>query len=124
MTLGKLDVPEVGRADVSENAEETAALEAATVDVYPISDRVARYRKLKEMERDIAERIKETRDEIVGFLKDREAEFGAVDGQLVCRRRTVVTRRIDTTALKAKEPEIAERFTKTTESDRLEMIEP
>jgi len=115
MTLGKLDAPEN-----VENAEETAA----TVDVYPIADRVARYRKLKEMERDIAERLKETRDEIVGYVAERNAEFGAVDGQLLVRVRTVTTRRIDTTALKAKEPELAERFTKTTESVRLEMIEP
>jgi predicted phage-related endonuclease len=119
MTLGKLDAP-----DVIENAEETAALEAATADVYPIADRVVRYRKLKEMERDIAERVKETRDEIVGYLRDRDAEFGAVDGQLVCRRRPVTTRRVDTTALKAKEPEIAEQFTRETTSDRLEMIDP
>lgn len=119
MTLGKIDAPEV-----AENAEEAAALEAATADIYEIGDRIARYQKLKEMEADIAERVKETRDEIVGFLRERNAEFGAIDGKLLVRRRTVTTRRIDTTALKVKEPEIAERFTKVTESDRLEMIKP
>lgn len=113
MTLGKINPP----------IEEAVALEAATVDVYPISDRVARYRKLKEMERDIAERLKETRDEIVGYIGERGAEFGSIDGQLLVRVRTVTTRRIDTTALKAKEPELAERFTKATESKRLELIE-
>lgn len=116
MTLGKLDV--------AENAEETAALEAATADVYEIADWVSRYQKLKEMERDIAERIKESRDMIVGYLRDRDAEFGAIDGRLLVRRRTVTTRRVDTTALKAKEPEIAEQFTKESTSDRLELIDP
>lgn len=118
MTLGKLEPP-----DVVENDEEQAALAAATADLFPISDWVARYRKLKEMEAEIAARVKESRDMIVGYLRDRDAEFGAVDGQLLVRRRTVTTRRIDTTALKAKEPEIAERFTKESVSDRLEMID-
>jgi hypothetical protein len=116
MTLGKL-------TEVPENAEEVAELDAATADIYPISDRVARYRKLKEMEADIAARVKETRDEIVGYLRDRDAEFGAIGGQLLVRRRTVTTRRIDTTALKAKEPEIAAQFTKESVSDRLELID-
>lgn len=116
MTLGKLDV--------TENLEEAVALEQSTTDLDVISDRVVRYRKLKDLERSLAEQIKETRDEIVGYLKDRDAEFGAVAGQLVVRRRTVTTRRIDTTALKAKEPEIAEQFTKETTADRLEMIDP
>lgn len=119
MTLGKL-VP----SEVPENAEESAALEAATADLYPISDRIARYRKLKEMEADIAARVKEVNDEIKAYLRERDAEFGAIDGQLVCRRRTVVTNRIDTKALKEKEPEIAERFTKPSTSERLEMINP
>ena len=119
MTLGKLEPTEV-----AENAEESAALEAATADVYPIADWVARYRKLKEMEADVAARVKEANDVIKGYLHDRGAEFGAIDGQMVCRRREVTTNRIDTKALKEKEPEIAERFTKPSISVRLEMINP
>lgn len=119
MTLGKLDPP-----DTTENAEEQAALEAATADVYEIADWVSRYHKLKEMERDIADRVKESRDMIVGYLKDRDAEFGAIDGRLLVRRRTVTTRRVDTTWLKREKPEIAEHFTKETTSDRLELIDP
>jgi predicted phage-related endonuclease len=118
MTLGKLDTP-----DVAENAEETAALEAATTDIYAISDWVARYRKLKQMEAEIAARVKEANEMIKGYLHDRNAEFGAIDGQLVVRRREVVSNRIDTKALKEKEPEIAERFTKPSTSVRLELID-
>lgn len=116
MTLGKLDV--------TENDEESATLEAATADVYSIADWVARLRKLREMKTDIESREKETADFIKGWLRDRAAEFGAIDGQLVCRRRTVISNRIDTKALKEKEPEIAERFTKPSTSERLEMIDP
>lgn len=117
MTLGKLDTPEV-----TENAEEAAALEAATAELDSMADWVMRYRKFKELEKELAEKVKEARDMIVGHLAERDAEFGTVAGEMVVRRRTVETRRIDTTALKAKEPEIAEQFTKVIKSDRLEMI--
>jgi predicted phage-related endonuclease len=119
MTLGKLDT-----SDVAENAEEAAALEAATADVYGIADWVARLEKLREMKRDVEAREKEAAEFIKGYLRDQDAEFGAIDGRLVVRRRSVETRRIDTTALKEKEPEIAERFTKVTSADRLELIKP
>jgi predicted phage-related endonuclease len=119
MTLGKLDTP-----DVAENAEEAAALEAATTDVFEIADWVARLEKLREMKRDVEAREKEASEFVKGWLRDRGAEFGAIDGRLAVRRRTVETRRIDTTALKAKEPEIAEQFTKVTTADRLELIKP
>lgn len=119
MTLGKLDTPEV-----PENAEEVAELEAATADVFTIADWVARLEKLREMKKDVETREKEAADFIKGYLREQNAEFGAIDGRLVVRRRSVETRRIDTTALKEKEPEIAERFTKVTSADRLELIKP
>lgn len=111
MTLGKLD------------AEETAELEAATTDLFPISDWVARYRKLKEMEAEIASRVKEANEMIKGYLHDRNAEFGEIDGRLVVRRRVVVSNRIDTKALRSKEPELAEQFTVPSTSVRLELID-
>lgn len=119
MALGNLEP-----TPVPENVEEAAELEAATADVFEISDWVARLEKLRAMKRDVEEREKETADFIKGYLRERGAEFGAVDGKLLVRRRTVETRRIDTTALKAKEPEIAEQFTKVSRSDRLELIDP
>lgn len=118
MTLGKIDAPEV-----AENAEEAAALEAATTDVFGISDWIARLAKLREMKRDVEAREKEAAEFVKGYLRERDAEFGAVDGKLVVRRRSVTSHRIDTKALKEKEPEIAERFTKPSTSERLEMIE-
>lgn len=118
MTLGKLET------EVPENVEEAAELEAATEDVYPIADRIARLKKLREMKRDVTEREDEVSKEIKAYLRERDAEFGAINGQLVCRRRPVTTRRIDTKALKEKEPEIAERFTRESTSDRLELIDP
>jgi predicted phage-related endonuclease len=117
MTLGKL-------TEVAENVEEAAELEAATADVFEIADWVARLEKLRAMKKDVEEREKEAADFIKAWLRERNAEFGAVDGQLLVRRRTVTSRRIDTTALRAKEPEIAEQFTKESTSERLEMIGP
>lgn len=117
MTLGKL-------TDIPENVEEQTALATSTAELDTIADWYARLVKLREMKRDVTEREKETADFIKGWLRDRDAEFGEVDGQLVVRRRVLVKRVFDTKAFRAKEPELAEQFTVERPEERLELIEP
>lgn len=112
MTLGKLEV------------EEAAKLDAATTELDTIADWYARLVKLREMKRDVTEREKETSDFIKGWLRDRGAEFGEVDGRLAVRRRVLVKRVFDTKTFRAKEPELAEEYTVDRPEERLELIEP
>lgn len=120
MTLGKLDIS----SEVGENAEKSAALEAATTEIDTIADWYARLVKLREMKRDVTEREKEASEFIKGWLRDRGAEFGEVDGRLAIRRRVLVKRVLDTKALRSKEPELAEKYTVDRPEERLELIEP
>lgn len=111
MTLGKLE-----QAELPE--------EPLTAELDTIADWVARLEKLREMKADVTAREKETAEFIKGYLRDRDAEFGEVGGQLVVRRRVLVKRVLDTKALRAKEPELAEQFTVDRPEERLEMIKP
>lgn len=110
MTLGSIEPEPVDEPIVSVELDELA-------------DWVARYRRAKELEKEVAERVKEARDMIAGFLTDRDAEFGSIGGRLAVRWRTVESHRIDTPRLRKEDPELAEKYTKVRTEHRLELIE-
>lgn len=68
----------------------------------------------------IADRAKQ---QITQQLDRDNAEVGTVNGRPAVRYTTVVTKRLDTKSLKAKEPELAEQFSITSTSRRFTLIE-
>jgi predicted phage-related endonuclease len=68
---------------------------------------------------EIADRAKQ---QITQHLDTEQAEVGTVDGRPAVKWTEVVTRRINTKALKEKDPELADRYTVTSTSHRFTII--
>lgn len=110
MAAPKTELPEVEPTD-----ENTTALDE-------IADRVARYRKAKEVEKAGKEAAEEARADIAAHLEARGAEFGTVDGTLVIRWRAVTSERLDTRKLKDSHPELVGEFTRPQTAMRMEIV--
>lgn len=69
---------------------------------------------------DIADRAKQ---QITQHLDRADAEVGTIAGRPVVRYTTVITKRLDQKALKAKEPELAEQYSVISTSRRFSIVE-
>lgn len=69
---------------------------------------------------EIADRAKQ---QITQHLDKANAEVGTVNGRPAVRYTTVVTKRLDQKALKAKEPELAEQYSVTTTARRFTLVQ-
>lgn len=70
---------------------------------------------------DIADRAKQ---QITQLLAQASAEFGTIGGRPVVRWEPVTTRKIDVKTLRAKDPDLAERYTYTTTTRRFTILDP
>lgn len=70
---------------------------------------------------EIADRAKQ---QITQKLERDAAEVGTVNGRPAVRWTSVTSHRLDTKTLKAKDPELAERYTVTSTSRRFTVVEP
>ncbi len=82
-----------------------------------LAKKIHQIQELKRMEEELTAEIESLTDEVKAEMTAQNAEELVVDCFKV-RWKTVATSRIDTTALKKELPDVAERFTKTTESRR------
>lgn len=82
-----------------------------------LTAKVKQIQELKRMQEELAAELETLTDEVKAEMTERNTSEMVVDCFKV-RWTKVTTNRLDTTALKKELPEIAERFTKTTESRR------
>jgi predicted phage-related endonuclease len=100
-----------------------AEQEAIVAEIDDISDRVAAYKKMKKVAKEAEARAEEYRKEIASYLESKEAEYGTIGGKLAMRWRTIVTNRFDTKKFRKQNPDVADMYTVTSETHRLEVIE-
>lgn len=82
-----------------------------------LTAKVKQIQELKRMQEELAAELETLTDEVKAEMTERNTSEMVVDCFKV-RWTKVTTNRLDTTALKKELPEIAERYTKTTESRR------
>ncbi len=82
-----------------------------------LTAKVKQIQELKRMQEELAAELETLTDEVKAEMTERNTSEMVVDCFKV-RWTTVKSNRLDTTALKKELPEIAERYTKTTESRR------
>lgn len=82
-----------------------------------LAAKVKQIQELKRMQEELAAELETLTDEVKAEMTERNTSEMVVDCFKV-RWTKVTTNRLDTTALKKELPEIAERYTKTTESRR------
>lgn len=102
-------------AETEPTDENTAALDE-------IADRWNRYVKAKEAETLAKTVVEETRSDVTAYLRERGAEFGTIDGQLVARWRRITKRRFQQKKFVESNPEIAEAYTVESDEWRLERV--
>lgn len=93
-----------------------------TAELDSIADWVASYRKAKELEKVAKEKAEEARSIIAAKLDETEAEFGTVDDEPVVRWRSVSSTRLDTRKFREQYPDLAEEFSVTKPSMRMEIL--
>lgn len=90
------------------------------VDLEEIRQKFELYRWLRERIDEMQQQADEVREEIETFLGD--AELAQLDGEPVIRWSRFKTSRVDVKRLRAEAPELAERYTTTTEVRKFELI--
>lgn len=86
-----------------------------------LTKKVRELKELEAMAEELAAEIEALKDGIKAEMTAREVEEMAVDVYKV-RWVTVASRRIDTQALKKAMPELAQQFTRTTETRRFSVV--
>lgn len=97
-------------------------LEEGVASLDSLSDWVERYRRAKEAEKIGKEAAEEARGVIASYLDEREAEYGTVDGKPAIRWRQVTSQRFATARFRHEHPELADEFTESSTSMRMEQL--
>lgn len=82
-----------------------------------LQKKVQEMRELQRMAEELSAEIENICDEIKAEMLKRNADE-VITGEYKITRKTVISNRLDTTALKKALPDVFERFTKQTESKR------
>lgn len=82
-----------------------------------LQKKVQEMRELQRMAEELSAEIENIRDEIKAEMLKRNADE-VITGEYKITWKTVISNRLDTTALKKALPDVFERFTKQTESKR------
>lgn len=97
---------------MTENTSELGNMEGWLTMYREARDAVTKWEEVKQ----------QCRDRLVQFLEEQGAALGALDGQPVCKRSVISSRRFATARFRAAHPELAEEFTADTETTRFELI--
>lgn len=95
----------------------------STAPIDDLTPWVAAYREAcanRDQWAEIADRAKQ---QITQQLENEQAEVGTIDGRPTVKWTEVTTRRINTKALKEKDPELADRYTVTSTSRRFTLLD-
>lgn len=76
----------------------------------------------REAERQAKERANEARDQILARLRVEQTHIGTVDGRPAVQVKVVESKRLDTARLRREQPDIADIYTTTSTSERLELL--
>lgn len=82
-----------------------------------LTQKIHQIKELQRMSEELTAELEALKDEVKQTMTERNTDTLVIDRYKVTWK-PVTTSRIDTTAIKRECPEIAERFTKTTESRR------
>lgn len=82
-----------------------------------LAQKIHQIKELQRMSEELTAELETLKDEVKQTMTEQNTDTLVIDCYKVTWK-SVTTNRIDTTALKRELPEVAERFTKTTESRR------
>lgn len=102
--------------------DDSTDIEPKVAELDAIADWVAVYRKAKDAEKLAKEKAEEARAIIAATLDETEAEFGTVDDEPVIRWRSISATRLDTKKLREQYPDLADEFSVTKPSMRMEIL--